>query len=239
MSRPYFDFKQFRIRHDRCAMKVGTDGVLLGTWARVEDSRRILDVGSGSGLIALMAAQRAPQATVLGLEIDPEAVAQSNVNAALSPFAERVGFKLQDVREYYDLEGFDCILCNPPFYTEDTLPPDAQRTTARNSSVLPFPELVESVHRLLRPDGCFHVILPSSAEPEFTNLCMLAGLWQERMCRVRTTMKKVPKRILSTYSYKRGSTTEFEELVLMENGQRSQGYQELTADFYLDCPQSS
>lgn len=220
-------------------MKVGTDGVLLGAWAGIEGAGRILDIGSGSGMIALMAAQRAPQAEVLGVDIDPDAVGQSNENAACSIFAGRVRFVEQDVREFYDESGFDHILCNPPFYTEDTQSPDEQRKTARNSSVLPFGELIGSVERLLRPEGRFHVVLPTDAEPAFTNLCMLSGLYQERLCRVRTTQKKAPKRILGTYSYKSSFQTEFEELVLMENGCRSKGYQELTADFYLDFPQSS
>lgn len=239
MSSPYFDFKQFRIRHDRCAMKVGTDGVLLGAWARVEGCHKILDIGSGSGLIAMMVAQRVPDAKVLGLEIDPDAVLQSRENAMASPFAGRVGFILRDVRVYDEENGFDAVLCNPPFYTEDTLPPDAQRANARSNSVLPFRELVASVCRLLSTDGRLHVILPAQAEPEFTNLCMLSGLYQERLCRVKTTTRKVPKRVLSTYLYNKNLQTKYEELVLMENGMRSEAYNLLTADFYLDFPQSS
>ena len=256
MSNPYFDFKQFRICHDRCAMKVGTDAVLLGAWARVEGCRRLLDVGCGSGVIALMVAQRVPDAEVYGVDIDTSAVEQAQQNAEASPFAGRAHFELYDVKNYRADDAFDAILCNPPFYTEDTLPPDAQRATARNNHSLPFDELIASVCRLLRWGGCFHVVLPSCAEPSFTDACLHHSLYLKRLCRVRTTIKKAPKRVLCTYMLRGVQVEEsssceasslacpsaltnaeysidFEELVLMENGERSNAYIRLTSDFYL------
>ena len=132
MSNDIFRFKQFSVRHDRCAMKVGTDGVLLGAWGSVE-GKRILDIGTGTGLIALMAAQRNPEADVLGIDIDESAVAQASGNVAKSPFNRRIECILQDVLTFEPEAPFDAILCNPPFFTEDTLPDDKGRALARKS----------------------------------------------------------------------------------------------------------
>ncbi len=239
MPSPCFDFKRFRIWHDRCAMKVNTDAVLLATWAEVDGVQKVLDVGCGCGIIGLIVAQRAPLARVTGMDIDPEAAAQAMANALQSPFADRVMFSCCDVRDYDETDTFDCIFCNPPFYTEDTLPPDAQRSLARNASRLPFAELVSKVERLLSPGGRFHVVLPKTAEPGFTQLCLIQGLYPERQCQVRTTSRKAPKRTLCTYLKGTVQKFEAEEFVLMENGMRSEAYQRLTADFYLDDPQSS
>lgn len=255
MSNPYFDFKQFRIFHDRCAMKVGTDAVLLGAWAEVEGCRRMLDVGCGSGVIALMVAQRVPEAQVFGIDIDADSVEQAQQNAVASPFAERIHIEHCDVKKYQAEKLFDAILCNPPFYTEDTLPPDAQRAAARNSQSLPFDDLVSSVVRLLCHGGSFHVVLPYSAEPTFTDICLRHSLYLSRLCRVRTTINKAPKRVLCTYVFKESQlerslihdaslppsatlnnnahTIEFKELVLMNEGDRSDDYKRLTSDFYL------
>ncbi len=239
MSNIYFDFKHFRIYHDRCAMKVGTDAVLLGAWAGVEGAHRALDVGCGSGVISLMVAQRAEQVEVRGIDIDAEAVDQARENAEASLFADRVSFCCEDVRKYDSDRKYDCILCNPPFYTEDTLPPDSLRCVARNTSSLPFSDLILNVKRLLAEHGQFHVILPTVAEPQFTALCAKSGLCLKRQCKVKTTIRKSPKRTLCTYSNDICQEAQFEELVLMENGQRTTAFSQLTNDFYLDVPQSS
>ena len=117
MSHSYFQFKQFTIHHDRCAMKVGTDGVLLGAWAPLIQPRHILDIGTGSGLIALMLAQRYPQAQVTGIDIDTASIEQAAANVAASPFAERVSVKCQALQALQDATAsFDAIACNPPFF---------------------------------------------------------------------------------------------------------------------------
>ena len=126
-----FTFKQFIIEDAHCAMKVGTDGVLLGAWADVAGCRHITDIGCGSGLIALMAAQRAPEARVTGVEIDPEAVADAQANVAASPFAHRTEIVLADVCRYAaPAPKSDCLLRNPPYHEEDLLPPVTSRATA-------------------------------------------------------------------------------------------------------------
>lgn len=233
MSNSFFRFKQFCIRHDRCAMKVGTDGVLLGAWGSVE-GHSILDVGTGTGLIALMAAQRNPDAQVLGIDIDEAAVQQARENVAESPFSERVRCELQDVMTLRPTERFDAILCNPPFYTEDTLPEDTGRALARNNKSLPFPLLIKKVASLLCTKGTFSVIIPYEHVQDVIGLCLAENLYLLRRCLVHTTAKKPPRRTMLTFSKENGAQVTEQEICLTAlDGSRSMEYRELTKDFYL------
>lgn len=232
MSNDIFRFKQFSVRHDRCAMKVGTDGVLLGAWGSVE-GKRILDIGTGTGLIALMAAQRNPEADVLGIDIDESAVAQASENVAESPFSRQIECILQDVLTFESEAPFDAILCNPPFFTEDTLPDNRSRTLARNNKCLPFPQLIKKVAVLLAENGTFSLIIPSGLAQEIVGLCMENGLHLVRRCQIHTTARKPPRRTLLEFS-RQNRSCEMQTLCLVaDDGTRSQQYQELTKDFYL------
>lgn len=235
MGSPCFRFKQFEIWHDRCAQKVGTDGVLLGAWADLKQSKHILDVGTGSGLIALMAAQRASEAEVVGIEIDPDAARQASENAQRSPFSERITITQSDVRDFHSPLAFDCILSNPPFFTEETRPPVSERAIARNTATLTFVELIAAVGRLLAADGRFHVVLPSSAVAGFVALCLERNLRLERQCLVSTVAGKAPKRSLLTFmSGMPSSPPLVEQLVLQTpDGRRTEAYQRLASSFYL------
>ncbi len=219
-------------------MKVGTDGVLLGAWGCVE-GKGILDIGTGTGLIALMAAQRNPEAEVLGIDIDEAAILQARENVAESPFSNRVSCLLCDLMAFQIDNGkcFDAILCNPPFFTEDTLPDNKSRALARNNKSLPFELLIPKVASLLANDGTFSLIIPSQLATELVGLCLNEGLHLVRRCQIRTTMKKPPRRTLMIFSFECNPQTadcRQDELVLMaEDGTRSQAYQELTKDFYL------
>lgn len=219
-------------------MKVGTDGVLLGAWGCVE-GKRILDIGTGTGLIALMAAQRNPEADVLGIDIDEAAIHQAIENVAESPFSNRVSCVLCDLMAFQmdNSKCFDAILCNPPFFTEDTLPDNKSRALARNNKSLPFELLVPKVASLLANDGTFSLIIPSQLATELVGLCLNEGLHLVRRCQIRTTMKKPPRRTLMTFSFECNPQTadlRQDELILMtDDGTRSQAYQELTKDFYL------
>ena len=232
MSNDIFCFKQFSVRHDRCAMKVGTDGVLLGAWGSVE-GKRILDIGTGTGLIALMAAQRNPEADVLGIDIDESAVAQARENVAESPFNRRIECILKDVLTFESEAPFDAILCNPPFFTEDTLPDNRSRALARNNTCLPFPQLIRKVAVLLAENGTFSLIVPSGLAQEIVGLCMENGLHLVRRCQVHTTARKPPRRTMLEFS-RQNRSCEMQTLCLVaDDGTRSQQYQELTKDFYL------
>lgn len=232
MSNDYFRFKQFCINHDRCAMKVGTDGVLLGAWGCVE-GRRILDIGTGTGLIALMAAQRNPEAKVWGVDIDEEAVLQAQENIAESPFCSRIECILKDVLAFETKELFDAILCNPPFFTEDTLPDDKSRALARNCKNLPFPLLIKKVAELLAEDGVFSLVVPSGLVQEIVGLCLENGLHLVRRCQVHTTAQKPPRRTLIAFSRQNMKCDEQVLCLMDKDGGRSAQYQELTKDFYL------
>lgn len=213
-------------------MKVGTDGVLLGAWGNVE-GKRILDIGTGTGLIALMAAQRNPEAKVLGIDIDEAAVLQAKENVAKSPFSERVSCDLQDILAFNPQERFDAILCNPPFFTEDTLPDDKSRALARNSKSLPFSLLIPKVATLLSDKGTFSVIIPNNLVKEFVTLCLTENLYLSSRCTIRTSANKAPRRALLAFTFDNSQCQTFELCLISDDGSRSQAYAELTKDFYL------
>ena len=234
-----FKFKNFIVRHERCAMKVGTDGVLLGAWAQLPETGRILDIGTGSGLIALMVAQRSKGCHVVGIDIDAGAVAQATENAASSPFAARISIRMQDVLEYSPDEPFECIVCNPPFFTESVLPPDASRALSRSAGLLPLDRLVGKVRSLLADEGVFSLIVPAVLMKDIVSMCLACGLRLSRRMYVRTVQGKNPKRVMLTFTPSAVGMVEEEEIVLTEKvtqggrQERSKAYSELTADFYL------
>ena len=178
-------------------MKVGTDGVLLGAWAAVRpQDRRMLDIGTGTGLIALMLAQRAPEAHVTGVDIDD--VGQARENAAASPWSGRVAFAQCPVQEFETPEPFDLIVSNPPFFVDSLTCPDRGRTAARHAVHLPFGDLRDAVLRLLAPGGRFAVILPTAEAERFLAVC--AGrLALVRRTDVRTTPRRPAKRALMEF----------------------------------------
>lgn len=234
MGSPTFQFKQFTIAHDRCAMKVGTDGVLVGAWAELPATGKVLDIGTGSGLIALMAAQRSPGIQVTGIDIVGEAVEQARENVAASPFQSRVEVRLQSLQELAATsERFDAIVCNPPFFEESLLPPEANRSLARHVQSLSFESLVTGTATLLREDGSFSTILPTSAFDRFRQLCVIKGLFLKRYRTVQGTARKAPKRVLATFCRQLCSWEEENPLILNDNGGRSCDYAALTGDFYL------
>lgn len=223
-------------------MKVGTDGVLLGAWGMVAPPC-ILDIGTGTGLIALMVAQRCPQAQVLGIDIDGVAVEQARENVAASPFADQVSIRqqsLQELAEEADSNHFSAILCNPPFFEESLLPPDTRRSQARHTNTLPFHILIQATSRLLLPNGSFSVILPTNAFEDFRRSCFAAHLICKRLCHVQTTPAKAPKRVLATFRFSSALplqeehvTCDVTTLILNKGTARTPEYAALTSDFYL------
>jgi tRNA1Val (adenine37-N6)-methyltransferase len=233
MSNPYFSFKQFTVRHDRCAMKVGTDGTLLGAWTRVEEARRILDVGTGTGLIALMMAQRVPEARILAIDIDCEAVGQATENVAASPWPERICVERRDVRTLDEPAGtFDLVVSNPPYFNA-LHSPDAQRHAARHTDSLSFGELTAAAARLLTAEGRLAVVIPTDAVREMQAAAAEADLFPCRHTLVRTKPGAPAKRSLLEFQRRVEPYAE-EELLLEEApNQRSAQYRALTADFYI------
>lgn len=203
MANDWFRFRRFTVHQGLCAMKVGTDGVLLGAWARLsptpQDPPRVLDVGTGTGLVALMLAQRHGEALVTAIDIEPGAAAQAAHNAALSPFAARVEVQCRSLQRFAgDARPgtFDAVACNPPYFTGSPRCPDPRRTLARHADTLPLGELMAAAARLLTPTGTLSVVLPAEARGEAETLALLAGLRPSRAWSVRTAEGKPPRRVL-------------------------------------------
>lgn len=232
MEKGDFCFKQFAVRQDRCAMKVGTDGVLLGAWALCSSESDILDIGAGTGLLALMMAQRFPLSRVTALELDADAALQAAENVSRSPFADRIRVVQGDVRDFQGRWG--CIVCNPPFFSEDICSPHDGRHLARSAHSLSFADLWGAVVRLLLPGGLFNVILPVREFPDFHHHSLTHGFCLIRSTEVKTTPNKPPKRLLLTYCMGEATAEARTTLALTApDGGRSKDYQALTEDFYL------
>lgn len=237
MPSDFFDFQRFRVYHDRCAMKVGTDGVLLGAWAEKPVGEHILDIGGGCGLVSLMMAQRYESANVVAVEIDPQAAEQAAENFARSPFSSRLTSVCADIRDFEPAAGvlYDCVVSNPPFFTEMLLPPSERRSVARNSSALPFDVLISQARRLMRSEAYFHVILPHAEADRFISLCAVQGLSLLERTDVCTKEGKNPKRtLLRLVNHVRPTQPLRSRFLLCDvDGKRSQQYQDWTRDFYL------
>lgn len=232
MANDYFQFRQFTVHQSLCAMKVGTDGTLLGSWAR--GGRRVLDVGTGTGLMALMLAQRCPEAAVVAIDIDEGAVAQAQANAEASPFARRIEVRQADVRMLADGKGFDAIVCNPPFFIDALTSPDDRRTLARHACTLTYDELMLAACRLLTADGELSVVVPFDYRCRMERAAALAGLFLSRRCGVKTTPRKPARRYLLAFTrHSVAATEERTEVLEVAPGVRSAWYSELTKDFYL------
>ena len=239
----YFQFKQFRIYHGSCGLKVGTDGVLLGAWSQLPEGkmRRVLDVGCGTGLISIMLAQRFADAHITGIDIDVNAVSQAASNAALSPWSERLSFHQGDIADYansFSRPQFDAIVSNPPFFEESFLPPSSARAAARHTSFMPLPRLADAAATLLNTEkGLFCTILPAVSASSFIDLCADRGLQLIRFTRVLTSTHRPPKRALLCFQLtdSHPQYVAVSTLPLFGNGPhgRSTAYEALTKDFYL------
>ena len=239
-----FRFKQFFIEDSKCAMKVGTDGVLLGAWAPTNPLTpnpitRILDVGTGSGLIARMLMQRCPNAEVEGIDIDEAAVEQARENGVRAFQARLQDWRLE-IGDCYDL-----IVSNPPYFQNSLKNPDKGRQTARHTDTLSYAELVHHSARLLTMHGLLALILPAEAENEVRQLAAAENLFLTRVTRVYSKENKKPKRVLLAFrfqisdflsqgnDYCRFQILEDSLVLEDEKGGRSLPYQELCRDFYL------
>ena len=231
MANNFFSFRQFTVRQDGCAMKVGTDGTLLGAWA--EGGKRVLDIGTGTGLIALMMAQRFPDASVTAIDIDSGACRQAEQNVAESPFAHRITVVNSCVQDFR-LGEYDAIVCNPPFFVDSLGCPDSRRHIARHSSALSFPELFGAVGRLLCSGGVFSAVVPVECLSLFDSCAAMEGFRCVRRCAVKTVPRKPARRFLVAYSMSSSLPCIEEEGCIEDgSGRRSAWYSQLTAEFYL------
>lgn len=230
-----FTFKQFHIEHSRCAMKVGTDGTLLGAWATLPANGRILDIGTGTGLIAIMAAQRTSEAIITAIDIDEDCVLQAQENIAASPWPDRIEVIHSALQEFDASEKFDVIISNPPYFIDSQLSPDTARSTARHTTTLPFNELVTGVRRLLADGGHFSLILPPTEMERFRSAAR-GVMFVVRECHVWSTPTSGVRRIMAEFQAEPpAELTVVEKIVIEEKGRHeySEEYRTLTRDFYL------
>ncbi|MBR4650190.1 MAG: methyltransferase [Prevotella sp.] len=231
-----FHFKQFDIRQDHAAMKVGTDSDLLGALA--EGGERILDIGTGTGVLALMMAQRFPKANITAIDIDADAILDASYNFSHSPFADRLTLHHCSLKDFVKVRVkvnlFDSILCNPPYFDKSLEAPDKGRARARHTSSLPFSELIESAYELLQDDGIFSVILPPEVLPTFSAHALITGFWLKHCYKIKTVPSKDPKRYILIYQ--KGRTDSQEETVCLRNADNtfSDWHNRLLAEF-LTC----
>ena len=229
MANDYFNFRQFTVRQERCAMKVGTDGTLLGAWAHGGSS--VLDIGIGTGLVALMMAQRFPESRIVGIDIDHDAVEQALENVNASPFRNIEVVEVD--AKLYEGTCFDAIVCNTPYFADSLQCPDIQRTLARHAVSLSFRDLLAAVSRLLAEDGEFSVVIPFDCKARLESEAALAGLFKVRECAVKTTPRKQPRRYLLAFRRHPSDLEQTEGVIEIKPSVRSEWYQELTKDFYL------
>ena len=230
-----FTFKRFHIDHSRCAMKVGTDGTLLGAWATLPAEGAILDIGTGTGLIAIMAAQRSEGAKITAIDIDEDCVLQARENATASPWPDRIEVVHSALQDFTPTQKFDCIISNPPYFIDSQLSPDAARSTARHTATLPFDELVSGVKRLLADNGRFSLILPQPEMERFRSAAR-GELFTVRECHVWSTPTSGVRRVMAELQTNPPAELPItEKIIIEENGrhQYSDEYRRLTCDFYL------
>lgn len=231
-----FQFKQFSIQQDRCAMKVGTDSVLLGAWCPIDHNPfSVLDIGAGTGILSLLLAQRTAANQIDAIEIDEAAYEQCVDNFESSPWDDRLFCYHAGLDEFVDEpeDEYDLIISNPPFYSEDYKTDNSQRDLARFQDALPFEELVEATSLLLSEYGIFAVVLPFSEEEKFIALAKNLDLFPFKITRVKGTPTTEIKRSLLAFSRSKKNSAIDELVIETSRHQYTEDYISLTKDFYL------
>lgn len=234
-----FRFKQFGIEQSGCAMKVGTDGVLLGSWCGVKgDERRILDIGTGTGLLALMIAQRAPYAMIDAIDIDSGAFQQAAVNFKASAWSSRLNAYHSSIQDFADITKtrYDVIVSNPPYFIGSLKSPEAARTAARHADMLSQEDLARAVKRLMTDAGCFFSIFPYELGNMFIVEAALQGLYVASKMEVFGNAGKPCKRLMLEFRQTKSTQIVAESLIIESEtrGDYTDDYKRLTKNFYLN-----
>ncbi len=235
MANTYFKFKQFTIHQDKCAMKVGTDGVLLGAWANCSDTKNVLDIGTGTGLIALMIAQRS-NAVIDAIEIDEEACLQAHENFHKSPWENRIRLIHQSFQDFVHEtdKSYDLIVTNPPYFQNSLVAPDDQRTKARHNRNLELYDIIDGAEKLLSENGTLSIILPYVEGVLFIAKAAEHGLYCVRQTNVIPKPKAPVKRLLLEFKRQKKTFVDQDLIIELENRHEySDNYKSLTRDFYL------
>jgi len=235
MPNQTFEFKQFTIKQDRSAMKVGTDAVLLGAWVDCKGAGSILDIGTGTGVIALMLAQKC-NVNIDAIEIDEASYSQAQENILNSKWKDRIKIY------HTSLQGFaaslsvkyDLIVSNPPYFIDSSKASGMERTKARHTDMLPFDQFVNAAKNLLSPKGSLCIILPVKESELFRELAEAKGLHLSKLTRVKTTADKPEKRLLMQFAFKpKGFSEDFIVIEKDERHSYTDEYKEMTKDYYL------
>lgn len=228
-----FRFRQFEVCNEKSALKVGTDAVLLGAAMGMRgDERAMLDIGTGTGVIALMAAQRCPSARIDAIDIDAPSVEEAASNFALSPWAGRLHAIHSALQQFTPEEEYDLIFSNPPFFEHSLTNPDRRETTARHTESLSYRDILAFAAAHLSPEGRLALVLPHECGADLKRTAASFGLFPCRLLSVRTTAAKPPRRLVAEFS--RGKCTPAEDsLVLQDGPSRTAEYSALTSEFYL------
>lgn len=229
-----FTFKQFHIEQDQCAMKVGTDGVLLGSWAN--GGEHILDIGTGTGLLALMMAQRFEKSLIDAIEIEENAYQQAAQNVAKSVFKNKINIIHSSLQNFAksNINQYDSIVCNPPYFVNSLKNNKKSKTIARHNDTLPFNELISLAYKLLKTEGTLSLVLPVNIFPLIETEAVIYGFFLNRKISIKTTEKKQPKRVLVEYKKEPTQIETSTEYLLNQNGEKSIWYQQLTNIFYIN-----
>lgn len=231
-----FTFKQFFVAHDRCAMKVGTDGILLGAWAPVAGAKRILDIGSGSGLVALMLAQRtAESVTIDAVELDAQAAQQAKENVRQSPWPSRIHVHQHDIASWAENSNrhYSLIVSNPPWFTPGVACSSPARDSARSTATLDHQTLLRSAALLIEEEGFFCVVLPETVGQNFIDLALADGWHLRFRFDVAEYANRPPHRVLLGFSPSTGETLVERLAIRAEDTHYSEDWRSLTRDFYL------
>lgn len=236
-----FKFKQFSVNQNKCAMKIGTDAVLIGAWTSLENNPlSVLDIGAGTGVLALMLAQRSNALPIAieiidAIEIDDDAYEQCVENFEQSDWNDRLFCFHASLEEFVeDIEDkYNLIICNPPFYAEDYKTDNNSRDLARFQDAMPFDHLLESVSKLLSEKGIFSVVIPFKEEEIFIGLASRFNLFPKRILRVKGNPSSEIKRSLMEFSFSKNNTEVNELIIETERHQYTEEYINLTKEFYL------
>ncbi|APY10605.1 tRNA (adenine-N(6)-)-methyltransferase [Seonamhaeicola sp. S2-3] len=236
MSQKPFQFKEFQVNQDKCAMKIGTDSVLLGAWTSINHNPfNILDIGAGTGILSLMMAQRSKAQQIEAIEIDDNAFEQCAENFENSPWNDRLFCFHASLLEYIEAvdEKFDLIICNPPFYSENYKTNDKSRDLARFSDAMPMEHIIFAVISFLSKKGKFSIVLPFKEENKYIEEASLIKLFPNRILRIKGNPNSEIKRSLIEFSFRESEIKTNELVIETERHQYTQEYIDLTKDFYL------
>lgn len=239
MARDYFSFKQFTVFQRLCAMKVGTDGVLLGAWTQVDDNDLVLDIGTGTGLIALMLAQKNNSIHINALDIDELAVEQATINVAASPFSSQIQVQQKSLQTYQSSLLFDLIVSNPPFFNKALHSPNLQRTLARHNDSLSVADLLSYSWKMLKVGGRLSLVYPFEMKDELLHQAKVLGYFVSRLTSVYPTPHIEPKRLLLELTKTENESSQelqtvVNDLVIeKERHVYTPEFKDLTHDYYL------